>query len=181
MMDNEIGDDDLIARIHNGDRAAFGLLLERHYGFMFKSAFLWTRNRADAEDVAQECCIKLARAIHGFGGRAKLTSWLYRMVIHTAIDMKRAARVACVPVPDDMPDMAGLNGEARMMVLDDLRRVDNLPDKEKMALILVLHDGMTHAEASTIMDVQESTVSWYIHEARKKLNEAPSGREQHHG
>ena len=56
---------------------------------MFKMAFKWCGNRADAEDITQNACIKLARALKTYEHKAAFTTWLYRLVINTAIDMKR--------------------------------------------------------------------------------------------
>ena len=50
-----------------------------------------------------------------------------------------------------------------------LTQVRALPDKEREAIILVFSEGLSHREASLVMACKESTVSWYIHEARKKL------------
>ena len=56
----------LIARARNGDRAAFARLVEAHYDFIFRTACKWCGKRSDAEDIAQEVCIKLAAALEDF-------------------------------------------------------------------------------------------------------------------
>jgi len=61
-----------------------------------------------------------------------------------------------------------------------LGAVQQLPDGEREALILVMSDGLSHKEAAKILDIKESTVSWRIHEARKKLN-AQFEKEQSYG
>ena len=55
-----------------------------------------------------------------------------------------------------------------------------LPEKEKTALLLVMGEGLSHREAAQSMDCKESTVSWYIHEARKKLD-AQFGKDEQYG
>jgi RNA polymerase sigma-70 factor (ECF subfamily) len=50
-----------------------------------------------------------------------------------------------------------------------MAHVRALPDREKEALLLVFVEGLTHGETAAVMNCKESTVSWYIHEARKKL------------
>ena len=50
-----------------------------------------------------------------------------------------------------------------------LAYVRTMPEREQLALFLVFSEGMTHREVAAVMECKESTVSWYIHEARKKL------------
>lgn len=170
-------DDELIKRAQAGNRGAFETLLQEYYDTMFRMAFKWSGNRADAEDVTQNACIKLARSLGSFRFESAFTSWLYRLVINTAIDWQKANRKH-VPLPESgFIGVAPENAERDMQNKEALAAVLALPEKEKTALLLVFSEGMTHAEAAAVMDVKESTVSWYIHEARKKLTE----KERRHG
>ncbi|MBI4030589.1 MAG: RNA polymerase sigma factor [Proteobacteria bacterium] len=170
-------DDELIKRAQEGDRRAFEALLQGYYDAMFRMAFKWCGNRADAEDVTQNACIKLAHSLKSFRFEAAFTSWLYRLVINTAMDWRKANR-KFVPLPESgHAGIAPGNAEKDMQHKEALAAVLALPEKEKAALLLVFSEGMTHAEAAGVMGVKESTVSWYIHEARKKL----TGKERRHG
>ena len=81
----------LVARAKAGDRLAFSQLVEDNYDFIFRTACKWTGKKSDAEDIAQEVCIKLATAIHSFDGRSAFTSWLYRVTINMVRDMQRSS------------------------------------------------------------------------------------------
>ena len=81
----------LAKRAANGDRAAFSQLIDLQYDFIFSVAFKWLGHRDDAQDVAQDVAIKLARNISGFDGRAKFTTWLYRVILNTVRDFQKAA------------------------------------------------------------------------------------------
>ncbi len=81
-------DPDLIGRARDGDRDAFGRLVERHYDFIYRVAWRWAGNRADAEDIAQDVCVRLGRAIRSYRGGGAFTTWLY------AHDAQRSARPA---------------------------------------------------------------------------------------
>lgn len=168
-------------RACDGDRAAFEMLVTRHYDSMFRFACKWCGNRDNAQDIAQDAAIKLARAIHSYDGRAAFTSWLYRVVINCAIDWQRAqgrhhhageAGMIGAAAPDDH--------EGSFYAKQVLAKLDSLPEKEKAALLLVCAEGMSHAEAAAALAVKESTVSWYIHEARKKLG-VKDKKESRHG
>ncbi len=161
----------LITQAQRGDRNAFARLVELHYDLIFRIAYKWCGHRDDAQDIAQDVCIKLARAIAGYAFQSAFKSWLYRMVINTAKDMKRKDK----PMDDIMDhehEIAG--GEASPdeahYAAQVLRAVSALPDNEKTAILLVAAEGLSHKEAATVMDCKESTVSWYIHEGRKKLD-----------
>ena len=59
-------DPDLIGRARDGDRDAFGRLVAKHYDFIYRVAWRWAGNRADAEDIAQDVCVRLGRAIRSY-------------------------------------------------------------------------------------------------------------------
>lgn len=179
-----LDDSELVRLACGGEARAFEVLLERHYDRIYRIAFKWCRNQSDAEDITQTACIKLARAIHSFKGRAVFTSWLYRITINTAIDWQRQNRGTDVEALDpESGAVVSAEAETRLIVGEDMARVLALPEKEKTALILVLGEGLSHAEAALVMEVKESTVSWYIHEARKKLGvvQDKKAKERHHG
>lgn len=182
-MMQHLDDNALAARARTGDERAFEILIERHYDRMFRMAFKWCHNRESAEDITQNACIKLARAISTFNGKAAFTSWLYRLVINTAIDWQRQNIKPSEEIGEETVSVpAGV--EERMIAEEGLARVMALPEKEKTALLLVLGEGLSHREVAVIMECRESTVSWYIHEARKKLGvetDKKMKKERHHG
>jgi RNA polymerase sigma factor (sigma-70 family) len=165
---------DLVNRAAGGDRAAFAALVNAHYDFIFRTAYKWCGNRADAEDIAQDVCIKLASAIGSFDGRSAFTSWLYRIVLNAVRDrqrqgMRRARQVDAlseVTASEIAPDQE--SAVAERQVWDAVRQ---LPEKQRDAMLLVYAEERPHAEVAVIMGVKESTVSWYVHEARKALKD----------
>ena len=164
-------DNDLITKAQGGDKSAFEALVRENYDVMFRIAFKWCGNQEDAEDITQNACIKLARNIDGFQFKSAFTSWLYRLVINTAIDWKRQnTRHLTQELTDDIaPDPINSEAENTLYTKQVLEKVQSLPDKEKSALLLVMSEGLSHKEAASILQCKESTISWYIHEARKKL------------
>lgn len=182
-MMQHLDDNALAAEARTGDEKAFEILIERHYDRMFRMAFKWCRNRESAEDITQNACIKLARAIATFNGKAAFTSWLYRLVINTAIDWQRQNIKPSEEIGEETVSIpAGV--EERMIAEEGLAKVMALPEKEKTAILLVLGEGLSHKEVAVIMECRESTVSWYIHEARKKLGvetDNKTRKERHHG
>jgi RNA polymerase sigma-70 factor, ECF subfamily len=166
------GVDELALKAAKGDAAAFGLVLERHYDLLYRMAYRFLGRRADAEDVAQEVALALAQKIRQFRGEARFTTWLYRVVLNACRDYGRRAAgqarlaAAFVEVSDRrQADWADSNERLRWLY-QALGRLD--PAMRETAL-LVLAEDMSHAEAGEILGVKESTVSWRMHEVRKKL------------
>jgi RNA polymerase sigma-70 factor (ECF subfamily) len=168
----DVETDSLVALARGGDREAFAEVIERHYDLIYRAALKWSGNRSDAEDVAQEVCIKLGVAIRGFDGRSAFTSWVYRITLNAVRDMvrgrvrqtRKADALALVSPDEAEPDQeAGLNARA---IWDAVR---GLPDKQRDAVLLVYAEEMSHAQAAQIMGIKEATVSWHVHEAKKAL------------
>ena len=165
-------DDTLVARARRGDETAFARLVERHYDRVFRIAWRWSGERADAEDAAQEVCIKLARALAGFRGEAAFTTWLTRMTINTVKDLARArARRSEGVAALALVDARGCEPPAndRLEAGDLWRAVRALPARQRDAVLLVYAEGLNHGEAARVLGCRESTLSWHVHEARKSL------------
>lgn len=165
-------DDSLIAHAKAGDRDAFAQLAARHYDFIHRVAWKWCGTKADAEDIAQEVCIRLGRSIRSFAGQGAFTTWLYALTLNVARDQGRKARREMrkaqafgihaaafgeeVPEPDHRADALW-------------QAVRKLPNKQREAVLLVYGEELSHAEVADIMGCAEPTVSWHIHEAKKRL------------
>lgn len=173
----DLGNDDaaLAARAASGDRDAFATLVARHYDFMFRVAYRWCGHRADAEDIAQDVCVRLGKAIRGFRGGSAFTSWLYAVIVNAAKDRGRrlareTARVDAyaAEAPDHEPAAPGVPENLAEQLWAAVRR---LPDKQREAVALVYGEGASHARAAELMGCAENTVSWHVHEAKKRLKQ----------
>lgn len=168
------GADPLVIAAQAGDRAAFASLVARDYDFIYAVAFKWLGNQADAEDVTQDVCIKLAKAIRSFAGRASFRSWLYRIVLNAANDLGRKksrrretggdageialSQIPVAPVTQKDQDNKPLWSAVR-----------SLPERQRDAVLLVYAEDKNHAEAAAIMECSEGTVSYHLFAARKAL------------
>ena len=161
---------ELVEKAASGDRQAFAALVESRYDFIHAVAWRWCGDRQDAEDVAQEVCIRLAGAIRGFKGASRFGTWLYMVTLNAARDQLRKRRRA------EWRDAAYLRERA---VLDDApaddgneelwQAVRQLPDKQRDAVLLIYGEGLSHAAAADVLGCAETTISWHVHEARKRL------------
>lgn len=162
----------LVVRAQNGDAEAFGELIEDHYDLIHRTAWKWCGNRADAEDIAQDVCVKLGSAISGFDGRSAFSSWVYRITLNAVRDMQRAGKrrgryadAYAEVTPDEQPAEQEEAATSRQL----WTAVRQLPEKQRDAVLLVYAEDLSHAAAADIMGIREATVSWHVHEARKTL------------
>lgn len=166
------GDNELAAQAGNGDATAFQVLLGRHYDSIYRIAYRFTGVREDAEDIAQGVCVSLAVKLRSFKGEARFSTWLFRIVVNAAQDFhrKNAAtsrlNAAYGEVSELMRDEHAEAAREQSWLYDALERVGE--DLRETA-ILVVAEGMTHAEAAGVLEIKESTVSWRMHELRKNL------------
>ena len=197
----EASETELIQRAQRGDGAAFEALLRLHYDTMYRMAYRWCGNRADAQDITQSACIRLANSIGSFRFGSAFATWLYPLVVNIAKDWVRSrARQGGAGAGDGLdPEQAEAPvadcpiAEQKVYARQVLDHIRTLSEREREALFLVFGEGLSHREAATAMTCQESTVAWYIHEARKKLQplrelgeeiprkESLREKERHHG
>ena len=162
----------LVARARQGDALAFGQLIERRYDFIFRLAWRWCGDQTNAEDIAQEVCVRLGSAIRDFRGSAAFTTWLYTLTLNVVRDMARksAREAAKVQAFGVQALIDGEVGESTDNSSDALwEAVRALPDKQRDAVLLVYGEGLSHTAAADVMGISEATVSWHVHEAKKRL------------
>ncbi|MBN7796335.1 RNA polymerase sigma factor [Parahaliea mediterranea] len=164
--------EDTIRRAQGGDRDAFARLVEQHYDAMLRFACKYCGNRRDAEDITQQACIKLARGLGQFRFESAFSSWLYRLVINCARDWYRAQKPEARDDRTDPNTLTAADSAEPAVMLDQvLALVAQMGEGYHEALVLVLGEGLSHAEAAEVLGLRESTVSWRLHEIRKRLRE----------
>lgn len=169
----EEDDHALAVRASHGDRDAFARLIDRHYATIHRIAWRWCGNAGDADDIAQDVTIKLARTIGSWRGEAGFSTWLYRIVLNTVRDRQRALaaerrRVEAFAV-QALVDAQGADGADADPATRLWAAVGTLPERQRDAVLLVHGEGLGHGAAADVMGVSEGTVSFHIHEAKKKL------------
>jgi RNA polymerase sigma-70 factor, ECF subfamily len=162
-----------VEKAASGCPAALAALIEAHYEAIYRMAWRLIGTREEAQDVAQDVCVKLASAVGSFRSGAEFSTWLYRVAYNTAIDHIRAReRLRRGERPDVAVLFEGRSAacaETTMAGHELWSEVRRLPPQQRDAVILVYAEDLTHAEAAAIMACTEKTVSWHLHEARKRL------------
>ncbi|MBB4360257.1 RNA polymerase sigma-70 factor (ECF subfamily) [Bradyrhizobium sp. CIR18] len=181
-LDGGATDDDLVSLATQGNRAAFEALLRRHYDLMHRVAWRMTGSQTDAQDICQDVCCALVERIASFRGEAKFTTWLTGIVRNACHDHHRRhstlarlkghlAVLAGIAAPPDGRDLF-----RRSWLASELARLSPLL---RETVVLVVGEGMTHAEAATALGVTESTISGRMHEVRRQTSLAKDIGDEH--
>ncbi|HVY80938.1 MAG TPA: RNA polymerase sigma factor [Steroidobacteraceae bacterium] len=161
----------LIRRAQSGDVTSFGELLDRYYDTIYRFAWKWCGHRTNAQDIAQQACLKLAGSLAQFRFQSSFTSWLYRLVIHCAQDWQRAQqRHDHDALSEDAPAAEAARTEDAIYLAQLLEQLDELGEGMRETALLVHAAGLSHAEAGEVLGVAEATISWRVHAIRKHMN-----------
>lgn len=169
----ERSDADLLAAHCAGDPDAFGELFRRHRDRMWAVALRTCGDRELAADAVQDGFIAAFRRADSFRGDAAVTTWLHRIVVNACLDRLRRRRPTS-PLPDyDSLDLADRHDEhARTEAALDVRAaLGQLPEGQRLALVLVDMHGLAVAEAAQVLGVAEGTVKSRCSRGRAALAE----------
>lgn len=173
-MDAPLNDNDLAMLAAKGDGDAFRTLLERHYDRVFRIALRFIGRREDAEDVAQDVCMSLPSKLKSFRGDSGFTTWLYRVVVNRVRDVQRK-QMTSERIHSDYGEVEDLRRGEEAQTAKEMQwlseAMSHLSNDLRETAVLVVGEGLSHAEAGEVMGVKESTVSWRMHELKKQLRD----------
>ena len=181
-------DEELVARSRGGDLDSFNQLVVRWERPIYALAYRVIGREEDARDVAQETFLRAFRALGGFKGQAKFSSWLYRITLNLCRDWIRRERRTPVAQPPEGVDLVELAGESTPTEsIEDLvsrkelgravaKAMANLPDEQRTAIILKEYHGLTFQEIAELLDCPLSTVKTRLYQGltvlRRQLESA---------
>lgn len=183
-MGEEMTDQALIARVQQGDKKAFDLLVIKYQHRIMKVLSRYLYDPHEVQDLAQETFIKAYRALANFRGDSAFYTWLYRIAINTAKN-HLVAQGRRPPNGDiDAADAEQYEGESalkeyaspeRELLKDEIQKVvtnaiNELPDDLKTALTLRELEGMSYEEIAEAMDCPIGTVRSRIFRAREAVD-----------
>ena len=181
-------DEELVARSQGGDLESFNQLVVRWERPIYALAYRVIGREEDARDVAQETFLRAFRALKGFKGQAKFSSWLYRITLNLCRDWMRRERRTPVAQPPEGVDIIELAGEATPSEsIEDLvsrhelgravgKAMATLPEEQRTAIILKEYHGLTFQEIADLLDCPLSTVKTRLYQGlsvlRRQLEDA---------
>jgi RNA polymerase sigma-70 factor, ECF subfamily len=167
--------EDVIDRVLAGDASAFQALVDATSARLVRLSARMLGNVADAEDVVQEAYLKAYQSLlaGGFDRRAKVETWLYRIVVNTTIDAKRKLRKNVELTDDVALEGGGWDGaasvETRLALKELASWLGELPPEQQAVMVLKVVEGMSSAEVAEILECSEGAVEQRLVRARAAL------------
>ena len=166
----------LLEGCRRGDLSAFEELYRSHGARMKSLACNILGNPADAEDAVQEAFLRVYRGVGTFKGTAKLSTWMFRILVNTCHDVGRQRKrrkdetelgpeerlpPATAQAPADTPLRLALE-----------RAVARLRPRQRDVFLLYEVEGFLHREIAEILDIPEGTSKALLFEAKRALQSA---------
>ena len=160
-MDKQLPNEELMARIAEGDEYAFQILVERHQASLLNLIYRFIGDRTKSQDLAQEVFLRVWQAARSYEPKAKFTTWLYRIAANLCLNELKASRrkkwLRFFHVDTDeqtvgeedfsdgspSPEDLLLSRERSRQITSALQ---SLPENQRMALILKRYDDLSYEE-----------------------------------
>jgi RNA polymerase sigma-70 factor (ECF subfamily) len=168
-------DHDLVQQSRKGDATAFEALVRNHQQMIHALTFRMTGSPADAEDLAQEAFIRAHEQLDAFSGRAKFSTWLYSIAVRACLNWRRdearrfRAHAGCAEEMISQHSAGETISAENETAKEAQAALMRLPAKQRAAIVLTIYDGLNHAEAAKILGCPETTISWRVFAAKRKL------------
>ena len=174
-------DEELVAKSMDGDVESFNQLVLRWERPIYALAYRVIGRDEDARDVAQETFLRAFRALPGFKGQAKFSSWLYRIALNLCRDwIRRKKRTPLVEMPEgvDVAELAAEQGPVEsiedLVARQEMSRVvadamKLLPDEQRTAIVLKEYHGLTFQEIADLQGCPLSTVKTRLYQGLSVL------------
>jgi RNA polymerase sigma-70 factor (ECF subfamily) len=166
-------DSELVLRSQQGDAAAFEELVRHHQRMVHALTYRMTGSLTDAEDLAQEAFLRAYKEIGGFRGNARFSTWLYRIAVNACLNWRQSEARRHVLYAQAAPELLRqrmeTEGPSDIAAGQVQAALLKLPAKQRAAIVLTTYDGLTHAEAGEVLGCSETTVSWRVFAAKRKL------------
>jgi RNA polymerase sigma-70 factor (ECF subfamily) len=166
---------DLVRRVGAGDGAACAALVDRHLAKIVALGGRMLGNRADAEEVAQEVFLRVWRQAAAWQpGRARFSTWLYRVTVNLCHDRLRRRRETSLdaagdPPSRDPPPGTGLQQAAVAARVE--RALAALPERQREAIVLCHYQELGNIEAAGVLGISVEALESLLSRGRRRLRE----------
>jgi RNA polymerase sigma-70 factor (ECF subfamily) len=176
VSDAAVAEQRLLELIRQGDRAAFGVLVQGYLPRAMALATRILRNREDAEDLVQDAFLSALKHVDSFEPSRPFWPWLSRIIVNRGFDLSAARSIRTTePLDDDVADRASTPaGDAeRADVFAHVRAaMSALPPRRRLVVELFELEEYSVAEIAELIDSTPATVRWHLHVARHQLRGA---------
>jgi RNA polymerase sigma-70 factor (ECF subfamily) len=166
----------LIQKVLAGDVHAYAILVDRYKDMAVGLAFNLLLNREDAEETAQDAFVKAYQGLYGFKANSKFSTWLYRIIVNTALNKKRGKKQQTVrldetanetiPAEDDALLSLVISKPGKEHIQTALRE---LSDNERICISLFYLEELSVEEINEVTAISVSNIKVLLHRGRKRL------------
>ncbi|MFV0528951.1 MAG: sigma-70 family RNA polymerase sigma factor [Lachnospiraceae bacterium] len=160
----------LVKKAVRGNVKAYGTLVEHYKGYLYKTAFLYTKEEDSALDIVQECVLKGFRTIKSLKNPEWFKTWLTRILFNTAHDFYQK-KVSFEPLEniENTAYTKSVSTISQEEKWDLYEAIDMLPEKYRTVIILKYFDELKITEIASTLEIPEGSVSAYLTRAKQEL------------
>ena len=180
-------DQEIIDKIFLNDNAAFDQLIKKYQGLVYSTCFRLLKNQHDSEDLSQEVFLEIFRSIVHLKNVDDMSGWIYRIAYCKCISFLRKNNPAKASSNIDhqetvqniekhtqdanreRPDHTLEQKEAGIVLFE---KIDELPEKQKRAILLHKFEGYSHKEICVKMELSQASVESLIYRAKVSLRKS---------
>lgn len=165
-------DEELVAAVVRREQRALEELVRRHGGWAARFAQRLCGEPQLAEEVVQSAFLRLWNHAERWEGRARFSTWFYRVVHNLCIDQLRRARTSCDALEDELVDSAPTPPEQierRQRGRGIQQALAQLPERQRTAIVLSHYEECTQAEAAAILGISEGALESLLSRGRATL------------
>ena len=165
----------LLRRARDGEREAISILINRHRSRLTNLAFQILRDRADAEDCAQEILLRALDKLPTFRGESEFSSWLYRLTLNFCLEKRRLDQRRAEILAEHLGEATTqTDSHERQIETRQLieRALDALSEPQRVALLLREWQGFSYEEIAEILQLPIGTVRSRLSHARRQFQVA---------
>ncbi len=174
-----ISDERLALRAAQADEHAFAAIFERYGQSLYRFCASIVGDPEDAHDALQNTMVKVLQALPGEKRRIQLRPWLYRIAHNESVELLRRRRDTRPLDPETAARGGGLadTAEKRQRLRTLLRDLDELPERQRGALVMRELAGLEFAQIAAAFETSAAVVRQAVYEARQSLQRLEAGRE----
>jgi RNA polymerase sigma factor (sigma-70 family) len=179
MRENQ-SDAELISEVLAGNSSSFSELVSRYQRYVFTLAMRFTKSREDAEEIAQDCFVKVYRSLGSFQGASKFSTWLYGIVYHTSMTFLRKKKLdiasidneeTFLQVEDKASDLKANQVEQKSRSEHLEKAISMLLPDDAVIITLFYQGEQSLEEIAKSTGYEANTVKVKLHRARQRLKD----------
>lgn len=180
-------DRELIIEIGKNNDVAFGILIKKYEKLVFSTSYKLVQNTTDAEDICQDVFLKVYKSIHQLKSETDISGWLFKITYNISLSFLRKKNPAKANPLNDINSEYSKNAlnsplienqtpihtlEQKEAAEELFKAIDELPEKQKKALLLHKFEELSHKETGDLMNLSKTAVESLIYRAKSNLRKS---------